>query len=401
MSFNVTLAIKSDGNVWAWGRNAQGEGGDNTRSSYSSPVLVVGNHSFVEISQRTGTHNIGRKTNGEIWTWGASFYGEIGNNTTSSYSSPVLVVGNFSVTSIGGGLNTTLGIVGSNGAGIACGYNGYGGLGDLSRTNRASPVLVVGNHSFSQSGNAGTNHSAWLKANGEIWVSGRSRYGAMGTNNISCFSSPVLVVGSHSFTKATCSTFQTYGLKTNGEVWGAGKNGEGQLGDGSITDRSSPVLVVGSHNFIKIQANQDDSALSGFVLGLKANGEVWAWGSGVNGEMGNNAAINKSSPVLVVGNHSFIDIGAVSSTGYALKANGEVWAWGSNLYGTIGDGTRTPRSSPVLVVGSHSFATLTVASSTPPPPTTHIKKIQNVAYPTNVKKVLIAQANIKKVQGIA
>ena len=47
-----------------------------------------------------------------------------------------------------------------------------------------------------------------------------------------------------------------------------------------------------------------------------------------------------------------------SDSSYTIKANGEVWAWGYNGLGQLGDNTRASKSSPVLVVGSHTFATL-------------------------------------------
>jgi alpha-tubulin suppressor-like RCC1 family protein len=44
------LTIKNDGSVWTWGNNIYGNLGDNSTTNRSSPVLVVGSHSFVEIA---------------------------------------------------------------------------------------------------------------------------------------------------------------------------------------------------------------------------------------------------------------------------------------------------------------------------------------------------------------
>jgi len=85
---------------------------------------------------------------------------------------------------------------------------------------------------------------------------------------------------------------------------------------------------------------------------LKANGEVWCWGDGGYGQLGDNVALtDKSSPVSVVGAHSFVAISMGQFHSAGLKANGEVWCWGYNAPGQLGDNTATSRSSPVLVVG--------------------------------------------------
>ena len=136
------------------------------------------------------------------------------------------------------------------------------------------------------------------------------------------------------------------GLKANGEVWCWGRATVGQLGDNTQINKSSPVSVVGAHSFVAISAGGLHSA------GLKANGEVWCWGSSTTyGQLGDNTATNKSSPVSVVGAHSFvaISLGLFHSAG--LKANGEVWCWGDAGYGQLGDNALTDKSSPVLVVG--------------------------------------------------
>ena len=92
---NISCSLKSDGSMWTWGDNTYGELGDNTLDNKSSPVLVVGNHSFVEVSAG-GYHTTARKADGSTWTWGYNSDGQLGDNTIDNKSSPVLVVGNHS-----------------------------------------------------------------------------------------------------------------------------------------------------------------------------------------------------------------------------------------------------------------------------------------------------------------
>ena len=98
--------------------------------------------------------------------------------------------------------------------------------------------------------------------------------------------------------------------------------------------------------------------LANHSLTLKSNGEVWTWGYNLYGQLGDNTIAYKSSPILVVGSHSFVEISGGYRHTIARKANGEVWTWGWNIYGQLGDNTTASKSSPVLVVGSHNFASI-------------------------------------------
>jgi alpha-tubulin suppressor-like RCC1 family protein len=165
-----------------------------------------------------------------------------------------------------------------------------------------------------------------------------------GVNNVS---SPVAVVGGHVFTSVKAAKHHSIGLKSNGEVWCWGYNAFGQLGDGTLTKRSSPVSVVGNHSFIAIDGGRNAT------YGLKADGSVWAWGEqGSEGRLGDNTTVDKTSPVSVVGSHSFVAIAAYYRGAMARKADGSVWGWGINGQGELADGTTANKSSPVAVVGT-------------------------------------------------
>jgi alpha-tubulin suppressor-like RCC1 family protein len=95
-------------------------------------------------------------------------------------------------------------------------------------------------------------------------------------------------------------------------------NSGGQLGDNSTTDRSSPVSIIGAHSFIQIDAGQTWS------LGLKADGSVWAWGDNSAGSLGTNTVINRSSPVSVILAIPTVRTIANIAAGDALYWNGTI-----------------------------------------------------------------------------
>jgi alpha-tubulin suppressor-like RCC1 family protein len=93
---NHTAAIRSNGTAWTWGNNSNGQLGTNNTSNRSSPVSVVGG--FTDWTQINAGryHSVAIRTNGTAWAWGRNFpAGQLGTTNTSSRSSPVSVVGGF------------------------------------------------------------------------------------------------------------------------------------------------------------------------------------------------------------------------------------------------------------------------------------------------------------------
>ena len=190
--------------------------------------------------------------------------------------------------------------------------------------------------------------STALKRNGSAWAWGQGTSGQLGDNTITNKSSPVPVVGGHSFVQLNGGVNHTAALKADGSAWAWGLNTSGQLGDNSVLVKSSPVAVVGGHSFIQAFAGTTHS------IALKADGSAWTWGSNTDGQLGDSGLTGKSSPVPVVGGHSFIQVNA-GNNNTALKADGSVWSWGSGSGYGLGDNTLIPKSSPVPVVGGQLF----------------------------------------------
>ena len=87
---SANAAIKTDGTLWTWGYNAQGQLADGTTNNKSSPIQVG---SLTTWSKTTGgnIHSGATASDGTLWTWGAGSTGQLGHGNTTSYSSPVQV----------------------------------------------------------------------------------------------------------------------------------------------------------------------------------------------------------------------------------------------------------------------------------------------------------------------
>ena len=78
-----TIALKSDGTLWAWGLNGNGQLGDGTTLYRYTPVQIGTDTNWVSIAAG-GWHTVGLKSDGTLWAWGGNGYGQLGDGTTTN-----------------------------------------------------------------------------------------------------------------------------------------------------------------------------------------------------------------------------------------------------------------------------------------------------------------------------
>jgi alpha-tubulin suppressor-like RCC1 family protein len=86
-------AIKTDGTLWTWGQNNYGQLGDGTTTSRRSPVTVFGYGTNWCSVASIRNHTLAVKTDGGLWIWGRNNYGQLGDGTTTSRCSPGRIPG--------------------------------------------------------------------------------------------------------------------------------------------------------------------------------------------------------------------------------------------------------------------------------------------------------------------
>jgi len=100
-SFGSSSAVRSDGSVWTWGGNQEGElgNGDQTGTPSTSPVQVLapGSGFLTGVAVSTGGY-LGMKalkSDGTIWAWGNNAVGDLGIGVTDPgiHATPAQVVG--------------------------------------------------------------------------------------------------------------------------------------------------------------------------------------------------------------------------------------------------------------------------------------------------------------------
>ena len=129
-------------------------------------------------------------------------------------------------------------------------------------------------------------------------------------------------------------------VKTDHTLWAWGKNDHGQLGNGTIEDQKDPVAVEADKRWLKAAAG------GGHALGIDTDGKLWAWGCNRYGQLGDGTKEDRKRPVLIGGDHNWSAVAAGEGHSLAIRDDGTLWAWGQNVAGKIGDGTTLTRTLP-------------------------------------------------------
>ena len=285
------MAIKTDGTLWAWGDNSQGQLGFNNQTSYSSPKQVGALTSWSIVSAPpVGRSTLAIKTDGTLWSWGDNYRGQLGLGSNSNYYSSPKQVGSLTTWSRIYANDSSTVAIKTDGTLWTWGYNIYGQLGLGNRTSYSSPKQV-GSLTTWAAGSSSLGNLA-IKTDGTLWAWGYNGQGQLGTNNSTRYSSPVQVGSLTQWLSISSSYYgATFSIKTNGTAWAWGNNSSGQLGLGNTTYYSSPKQIGLLTNWSKITSGSGT-----FSLGLKTDGTLWSWGSNGNGQLGLGNTTNYSSP---------------------------------------------------------------------------------------------------------
>jgi alpha-tubulin suppressor-like RCC1 family protein len=199
--FYHSLALKSDGTLWAWGRNNYGQLGTGTTTDSNTPVKVseVSGLSGVQAIDGGFYHSLALKSDGTLWAWGYNKYSQLGAGTTTDSSTPVKVIGLSDVKAISSGGHHGLALKNDDTL-WAWGKNEFGALGDGTTTNSSTPVQVKGPNgegflSDVQASAGGQLYSLALKKDGTVWAWGRNNWGQLGDGTTTQRNTPVQVRG--------------------------------------------------------------------------------------------------------------------------------------------------------------------------------------------------------------
>jgi alpha-tubulin suppressor-like RCC1 family protein len=324
----------NNGSLVAWGDSYYGQIGDGTFQSGKNIPSPVTSLSALTAVSGSGGSTLALKSNGTVWAWGANFYGEVGDGTTITRALPVKVSNLTNVTAISAGGSSMA--LKSDGTVWAWGRNSSGQLGDGTTTDRKLPTQIT---SLAQvkAISAGGDFGLALKLDGTVWSWGANDWGQLGDGSTANHSLPAPINGLSNIVSISGGSQHTVALKSDGTVWSWGRNNFSQVGDGTTAFRQlTPVQVTSLTGAIAVSAGGDHS------MALKSNGTVWCWGSDRVGQLGDPTDQSLSNqqhadPRMVIWITGITAISAGGQHSFALQNNGLLWSWGDDNLGQLGD----------------------------------------------------------------
>jgi alpha-tubulin suppressor-like RCC1 family protein len=339
-----TLAIRNDGTLWAWGSGGFGQLGNGTGYSQSSPAQVGTDNDWAAVAAGN-SHSLGLKNDGTLWAWGRDNYGQLGDGGSNTDQFVPTQVGNDNNwVTVGANLWHSLAIK-TDGTLWAWGQDGFGQLGDGgSNTNQSAPVQIGTDNNWTTIA-VGAYHTLAIKNDGTLWAWGWNRDGQLGDGGSNILETAPIQVGTdNNWDDVAAGYYHSLAIKNDGTLWAWGNDGYGQLGDGTGNSaQSSPSQVDTDNNWYKLTAGYFHS------LAIKSDGSLWAWGMDNSGQLGDGGSnSNQFVPVQVGTEFHWETLVAGFYISLALENNGTLWAWGRDSHGQLGDGgSNTDQSAPV------------------------------------------------------
>jgi alpha-tubulin suppressor-like RCC1 family protein len=347
----VTCILVHGGGVKCWGYNVDGELGDSTMTSSSTPVSVGGVTGAIAVNSGY-KHSCVVYPAGTISCWGTNQEGELGNSTLTNSSTPISVNGLSGVVASSSGAAHTCALL-ANGSLYCWGDNETGELG-INSLNRSKPYGIaspvqVGAVSNAVDVSAGFLNTCVLISGGSIKCWGYNADGQVGNGTVSparphAVPSPVHVSGITKAVAISAGAFHTCALIADGGVECWGYIATSDIPPKALLNSSYPRQVAGIGKAISISSG-------GFhTCALIAGGTVKCWGEDQFGQLGDGRLRDSAKPVTVLGIKHAVSISSGVLHSCAVLAGGAVKCWGGNNEGELGTGTLTASSVPLSVV---------------------------------------------------
>jgi alpha-tubulin suppressor-like RCC1 family protein len=331
-----TLAFGGvDDPVYAWGNNGFGQLGDNNLTIASTnPVKVRYKNGTthppltgITAVAAGGNHSLALDSNGTVWAWGSNLQGQLGLGEVTPKIGQLIfaeqVTSLVNITRIAAGGSHSL-AMSSDGTVWSWGLNRFGQLGQgLPDTKIRTPAMVV---NAAGTGNltdvihiaAGGSHSLFVTSDGNVWACGLNIFGQLGDGDETLKRKDAVVkvlkdkdpdiqlTGAIAIAAGLDHSLAIIndGSGTKGTVWAWGSNDFGQLGNQKNFNTNTAVTIP-------VQVKKEDGtalenvtkivAIGNHSLAVDSSGQLWAWGDNTYGQLGNSKTTNRAHVIRITG----------------------------------------------------------------------------------------------------
>jgi len=338
--------------LFTWGSGGSGILGNFDTTNRSTPVTTsAGGTTWKQVSCGR-IHTAAIKTDGTLWTWGRNaYYGQLGINSTFGgdfRNTPVTTfVGGTNWKSVdSGGYHTSA--IKTDGTLWVWGSNENGQLGiNQGNVSRLTPVTTFIGGTTWKSVSGGRLHTVAIKTDGTLWTWGKNNSGELGINegdvNTDRNTPVTTFVGGTNWKSVVCGYAHTAAIKTDGSLWTWGGNGGGALGVNGGSNRSTPVTTfAGGNNWKSVSCGRTHTAA------IKTDGTLWVWGSGLSLLGAGTLSVDQLTPVTTFAggtNWKSVTCGRIHTA--AIKTDGSLWIWGLNANASLGINSAAEINTPV------------------------------------------------------
>lgn len=361
-----------DNRVFAWGGNAHGQLGLGGTDPAEQPTALALPEPFADhtvMSLAAGAfHNLALCSDGTILAWGRNQHGQLGDGTTITRDRPVEVLrtgplATRRVVAVAAGLNFSMALC-EDGAVATWGWNAYGQLGNDTLTSRSTPGALFwkapAEVRYARAISAGGYHALALCTDGTVMGWGLNTYRQLGiTTAGNEVTRPAFMTVSATMTGRQLQSIQagnlhSSGLFTDGTLMACGLNDVLQAGGSNSSSPVTTASAVTIQSYLNGRVPVALDAGDNHNLVLYADSTLATWGNNNAGQFGNGGTTGNYRPqaansLVLLGGKQVGKIAAGAHHSLALATDGTLVGWGYNLDGQLGDRTRQTRLGPVLV----------------------------------------------------
>jgi alpha-tubulin suppressor-like RCC1 family protein len=234
------------------------------------------------------------------------------------------------------------------------GYNNYGSVGDGTTTTRTSPVIIDGSTNYSKV-SVGYYGACGITTTGVLKCWGYNNYRQVGDGSTSTRTSPVVVDSGTTYSDVVRGIYSTCGITTSGVLKCWGYNGNGTVGDGTTTNVIVPTEIDAGITYSKLA-----NSMSYTMCAIRTTGALRCWGLGTSGQIGNGSSSTVLVPTTVNSGINYAQVSVSQNTVCAISTTGILKCWGADTDYNFGLSVSATYNTPQVIHTGESFSQVIV-----------------------------------------